>query len=86
MNEVINEKVDIVTSYNRSNGLAMPCKMRWQGREYFFEKLTYHHKIREGRTLLHIFHVTDGTTDFRLHFDTDTLHWFLKEVCDGTPS
>jgi hypothetical protein len=33
--------------------------------------------------LLHYFSVTDGTLDFRLQCDTDTLHWTLEEVTDG---
>ncbi len=84
MNEVIKEKVSVITAYDRMKGSVMPRKMRWQGRDYLFTKLTYHHKIREGRTILHIFHVTDGCEDFRLRLDTDSLQWVLEEVCDGT--
>lgn len=84
MNEIINERVSIIVSYDREKAVVMPRKMRWQGRDYVFTRLSYHHKIRMGRTLLHIFHVTDGATDFRLRLDTDTLHWTLEEVCDGT--
>lgn len=84
MNEVIKEKVSIITGYDRMKGLVMPRKMRWQGRDYLFSKLTYHHKIRQGRTILHIFHVTDGSIDFRLCLDTENLHWVLEEVCDGS--
>lgn len=86
MNEIINEKIDVITSFNRSKGIVMPRRMRWQGREYTLTKLTYHHKVRLGRVVFHIFHVTDGNIDFKLKFDPDNLHWTLEEVCDGTPS
>lgn len=84
MNETINEKVSVIVSYDREKGIVMPKKMRWQGRDYLFVKMTYHHRLRTGRVLLHIFHVTDGATDFRLKLDTETLQFTLEEVCDGT--
>ncbi len=84
MNEVIDEKISVISSYNRESGTVMPRKIRWQGRDYIIKSVSYHHKIREGKKLLHIFHVTSGTLDFRLEHDTDSLHWTLKEVCDGT--
>ena len=84
MNEVIDEKVSVIFSYNRESGAVMPRKMRWQGREYIIQSVSYHHKLKEGRKLLHIFHVTSEAVDFRLQLDTESLHWTLKEVCDGT--
>jgi len=83
MNETINERVSVLMSYDREKNTVMPRNMRWQGRDYVFTKLSYHHRIRSGRTLLHIFHVTDGASDFRLRFDTETLHFTLEEICDG---
>jgi hypothetical protein len=80
--EKINERVSVVTVYNRDKGITMPRKMRWQGRDYLMVKLANHHKIRLGRTIIHIFHVTDGHIDFRLSFDTDSLIWTLDELYD----
>jgi hypothetical protein len=80
MNEVLNEKVSVITVYNYDTGLVMPKRLKWHGREYTLTQLGYHHRVRYGRTLMHIFHVTDGSTTFRLRFDTDTLHWILEEV------
>ncbi len=84
MSEIINEKVSVVSSYNRENGAVAPRKMRWQGRDYIIKQVSYHHKIREGRKLLHIFHGTDGISDFKLKLDTDSLQWTLEEIYDGT--
>lgn len=84
MNEVINEKVSVEFIYNRTTNEIMPRRMRWQGRLYTMKKLAYYHKVRQGRIIWHIFHVTDGTMDFRLRFDSDTLHWTLDEITDGT--
>lgn len=59
-----------------------PQKMLWKGEQYIFSQIAYHHAQRQGRTLMHIFHVTDGKKDFRLRFDTEQLQWFLEEVYD----
>lgn len=84
MNEVINEKISVITLFNRETREVTPKKIRWQGRDYLITRLTYHHKIKQGRTTLHIFHVTDDNLDFRLSLDTENLQWTLEEVCDGT--
>jgi len=81
--EKINERVSVVTVYSREKGTVMPCKMRWHGRDYVMNKLAYHHKDRQGRTIIHIFHVSDGTNDFRLLHNSDTLSWILEEVLHG---
>ncbi len=83
MNEQIFEKVSMITSYNHEKNKAVPYKMRWRLRDYFIKKIAYHHTIREGRNLFHIFHVSDGNLDFRLKFDTENLDWVLEEVSDG---
>lgn len=83
MNELINEKVSVITSYNRENGLVMPKKFRWQGRDYIVSKLAYHRKTREGMIIFHTFYVSNGSMDFCLKLNTDNLQWILEEVTDG---
>jgi len=84
MSERINEKVSIISSFNRETLSVMPKKMRWHGRDYLIQSLSYHHVIREGKKLLHIFHVTDGSSDFKLSLDTENLFWTLDEVYDSS--
>ena len=84
MNERVFEIVRVVGSYNHEKNRYIPYKMRWRMRDYFIKRLAYHHKVREGRTLFHIFHVTDGNLDFRIRFDTESLNWTLEEVSDGS--
>ncbi|MCL4374852.1 hypothetical protein M1523_03240 [Patescibacteria group bacterium] len=85
MQETINETVSVIASYQRETGRVMPRKIRWRDRDYLIKQLTYYHRIRAGRTLSHVFHVTDGQTDFRLRLNSDTLGWTLEEICDGQP-
>jgi hypothetical protein len=83
MREIINEKVSVLTVYDRMKGKVFPWRLKWQGRLYTITNVGFHHTVRHGRKLLHYFSVTDGTLDFRLQCDTDTLHWTLEEVTDG---
>jgi hypothetical protein len=86
MHEIIHEKVSVVSIYDRYTGMVMPKRIRWQGRLYEIEKLGYHHLVREGRKVLHIFSVASRTMFFKLRLDTENLHWMLEEVSDGIAS
>lgn len=86
MQELIGEKVSVLMLYDRMSGLVMPQKLKWQGRVYAIDTIGYHHKVKEGKTLLHIFSVANKTLAFRLSFNTDNLHWTLEEVSDGLVS
>lgn len=83
MQEIINQKVSVITLYNKTNGLNMPVRLRWQEKVYCLTKLGYHHKYKQGKTLIHVFSVSNKDLAFRLEFNTDTLAWTLTEVSDG---
>ena len=83
MHELINEKVSVLSSYDRSTGLVLPRKLKWQGKEIKVTKLGYYHKRKVGRFNLHVFDVTDGNMSYRLVCHPDNLHWILEEVSDG---
>lgn len=85
MQEKLFEKISVVFSYNCEKNAAIPYRIRWRLRDYFIKKLGYHHKVREGRDLFHIFHATDGNLDFKLRFNTEDLSWILEEISDGLP-
>jgi hypothetical protein len=86
MHEQIHERIDVITIYQRISGKTAPYKIRWNNRAYRITKIGYHHKIREGHTTHHIFHVCTDTLAFKLNHDTDTLSWTLEEVSDGNPN
>lgn len=83
MHEIINEKVSVITVYDRANSLNMPVKVKWQGKVYPIKKLGYHHKVKEGRTLMHVFSVSNDDLAFKLVLNTDNLIWTLMEISDG---
>lgn len=83
MNEIINEKVSVISFYDRNKGQAQPLKVIWQGRDYIIKQVGYHWPVRMGRKLVHVFSVvTENNTSFKLVHDTETLHWILEEVID----
>ena len=75
--ETIDEQVSVNLLNNK------PIRLFWHGRQYTLTQIGFHHTVREGRTLILIFSVTDGATFFKLRLDTETLLWKLLEVADG---
>lgn len=80
MHEFLNEKVKVVTLYDPINKLSRPLYVHWRYRRHTITQVGYHHKVRYGRTMMHIYHVNTESVSFRLRFDTDTLDWFLESV------
>ena len=88
MREKINKKVSVVTVFSARQRAAAPYMVNWQNRDYHVGKIGYHHTIRRGETLHHIYEVVDKDNSLwmRLNFDTSNLHWVLENVSDGVPS
>lgn len=80
MGEIINEQISVNLLFNHLRRSVTPTSLYWHGRRYTITKVGLHHITREGRTMLHIFSVTDGTTAFKLELNTETLGWKLLEV------
>lgn len=83
MSEPIHESVSVNLLSNHLKHTASPSSLYWRGRRYTLTQIGLHHTEREGRVLVHIFSATDGTTCFKLRFDTETLSWKLLEVADA---
>jgi len=81
--QAVGEKVSVIASCSQPSGRVVPHRLRWCGRTITLTKLGLHHPVREGRRLYHVFSVSDGTTDYRLKLETETLHWVLEEISDG---
>lgn len=80
MPESINESVSVALWSNHTTNKILPYTIYWHGRQYRITTVGFHHMVREGRTLIHVFSVTDGTTFFKLRFDTESLLWKLLEI------
>ena len=80
MPQTIDESVSVDLVSNSLKSKAYPWMVHWRGRRYTIRQIGLHHTAREGRVLYHYFSVSDGTTYFKLRFDTDTLGWKLLET------
>ncbi len=80
MSVMIDEQVSVNLLSNHIAHTVMPTSVYWRGRKYSITQIGLHHKIYEGRTLCHIFSVTDGNNFFKLLFNTETLQWKLQEI------
>lgn len=78
--EPIQEAVSVRLFTNHLTHKAGPSVLYWRGKTYRITNIGIHHLVREGRALMHIFSVTDGTTYFKLKFDTESLSWQLVEI------
>jgi hypothetical protein len=85
MKERINEEVSVVMYYSSKQRTALPHLLSWQNKEYQVGKIGYHHKVKQGATLHHIFELVDRDNNlwFRLNLNTSNLHWVLEAVSDG---
>ena len=83
MHETINERVSVVTAYNRETGKVAPVSLRWQGRDYRIRKVGYHHQAWQGRVWVHVFSVSTEAMAFKLRHHPEDLSWILEEVSDG---
>lgn len=83
---LINERVDIVAVFRRQGDIAslcMPCKLRWRGQDIELTELTLRHPTVQGKRMIHVFHVSDGTNGYRLEFDAEGLTWTLVAMIEG---
>jgi hypothetical protein len=85
MREIINQEVSVVSYFSAKKKLSLPHIISWGGKEYAVGKIGFHHTVRHGDTLHHIFELVDGDEQLwmRLNLDTSNLHWMLEVVSDG---
>lgn len=85
MREVINEEVSVVSYFSARRKLALPHIVSWRNHEYAVGKIGFHHTVRSGDTLHHIYELVDRERQLwmRLNLDTSNLHWMLELISDG---
>jgi hypothetical protein len=85
MRQKIDQEASVVMYYSARKKVALPHLISWQNTEYQVGEIGYHHKIREGRTLYHIYELIDVGSNlwFRIKLNTDNLHWTVEAISDG---
>jgi hypothetical protein len=82
----VNERVDIVVvfrKYGDISSLCVPIRMRWGTRDIELEELALRHPTTQGKRMIHVFHMSDGSNGYRLEFDAEALTWTLVSVIEG---
>lgn len=82
---LINERVDVVmVSYAREPERTKfrPIRMRYHRQDIDLEFLMCHPTV-QGRRMIHVFDMTDGTNDYRLEFDAERLTCVLVSMLEG---
>jgi hypothetical protein len=59
------------------NNRCYPVKFLYQSKTIIIKELNLYHQSYHGQNVIHIFDVSNGQTDFRLEFNTQTLIWKL---------
>lgn len=88
MNDIvhINKRVSVVAIFSdgsTSGSVCYPAKMRYEGREITFSELGLRHPTAKGKRMIHVFDMSDGSADYRLEFDAESLTWTLVAVLEG---
>ena len=82
----VNERVDVVAVFRGRadiGALCTPVRMRWRGRIVELSELALRHPTVQGKRMIHVFHMSDGSNDYRLEFDAEGLIWTLVAMLAG---
>lgn len=77
----INQEVIVPEVYFKSEGQlkSFPRRMEFSGREYtFMDGLRY--LVHRGAQMVQVFDMTDGSRDYRLHFNAGSQSWTLVDM------
>lgn len=77
--EPLHEIIDVDATFSRKLlGHCRPISFRRNsGREILIQEVGLVHPRYDGLKTTFAFDVTDGTADYRLVFDTESLNWYL---------
>lgn len=77
----INKEVNITawSFRNRSKLVSFPQRMEYEQQEYTFaDGLRY--LVQKGKTIVQLFDMTDGNSNYRLRYDTQEQTWTLVSI------
>lgn len=84
MFEQINEPVRVLSVCEAPakglDGKLTPLQFFWQNREFQVKTINLAYSVREGRSKIYYFAVSDSANYFKLKFDPEALKWTLIET------
>jgi hypothetical protein len=78
-------RVPVIARFRRQDDISLcaPVKMRYGSQDITFTKLALRHETTQGQRMIHVFDMSDGTTDYRLEFDAEALTWTLTQITEA---
>ena len=81
----INKDVSVVAYYFKDAGRRLKCypkRIEYDGKTVDFNEMGLRHPTKQGKRMVHIFDMSDGSADYRLEFDAEQLNWTLISISD----
>ncbi len=79
----INQPIDVIAVFKKDTSkrlICLPAKIRYKNQEILITTMALHHPTKIGKRMIHIFDVSDGTNDYRLEFNAESLSWRLQAM------
>lgn len=74
----LNEPIQVLTVFEKSIYKCRPIRFkRASGQVVEISEIGLRHPVASGRKTLHVYDVTDGQSEYRLEFDSQSLVWRL---------
>jgi len=79
----LNEQIKVVVAFGDGLNPCRPLRFRrTNGREIDITEIGLRHPNMQGKRMVHIFDVTDGSADYRIELDAERLSWRLTREAD----
>ena len=79
----LNERIKVVVVFGGGLNPCRPLRFRrTNGREINITEIGLRHPSAQGKRMIHIFDVTDGSADYRIELDAERLTWRLTREAD----
>jgi hypothetical protein len=80
----VDQDINVVAYYFRGHDQpkCFPKRMQYEGRDVVFTETGLRHPTQKGQRMIHVFDMTDGSADYRLEFDAESLNWKLIYIAD----
>lgn len=82
MSQKFNEPVSVILYSSHQTRHVVPKKIFRNGQVYDIKKIGLHHTVKVGDVLYHIFSVATENFFMELEFNTQNLHWNLRNLKD----
>lgn len=77
--QILNQEINVTSLYflNRQPMRSLPRRIEFAGRAYNFLESGLEYQIKHGDQVVSLFDMSDGSTSYRIKFDSLKAKWFL---------